>query len=405
MSEEPIVVVGAGPAGAGLAWLLARRGLPVVLVERQRDFDREFRGEVLMPGGLQALREMDLQGELDASPHVVPATLEVAVAGRVIAEVPTENIDGQGAHLTICSQPEFLERIVARCSEFPNFEFRRGCSVREVQFEKGRVASVRLEGDDGAREQSARLVIGADGRASIVRKASPSPVREIGTVLDIVWTKVPMLAGREDRVHFHVKGGHLFVGLPSPDGLMQVAWVILKGHFGELKKRGMEDWVAEMSTHVGGELGDHLQRHASDFSRPFLLDAKTERVEGWQHEGLLLIGDAAHTMSPVGGQGVNVALRDAIVAANHLVPALLAEGDARSLDEAGARIEAERAHEIDTIQRIAAIPPRVIMRRGAAAAALRWLVSRVAPHLPIAQNFPRVAAPFLYGVDPVKLRV
>ena len=166
-------------------------------------------------------------------------------------------------------------------------------------------------------------------------------------------------------------GGHLLIVFPAPDGLLQLAWVILKGGFGELKSRGVEDWVREMANHASADLAAHLRANAEHALRPFLLSAVTDRVTGWARAGALLIGDAAHTMSPVGGQGLNVALRDAVVAANHLVPVLRAGGDSAAIDAAAARVEPERGPEIDRIQQLAAGPPRLVLPRGPLARLLR----------------------------------
>jgi 2-polyprenyl-6-methoxyphenol hydroxylase-like FAD-dependent oxidoreductase len=179
----------------------------------------------------------------------------------------------------------------------------------------------------------------------------------------------------------------------------------VKGAYGELKSRGIEDWVREMANHTSADIAAHLRANAQNLTRPFLLSAATDRVSGWARPGVLVIGDAAHTMSPVGGQGINVALRDAIVAANHLVPALRVGAEAAALDAAAARVEPERGPEIDRIQRIAAQPPRLVLARGPLARAVRGL-------LPGLLRFPFVRSRaggtfslFLNGVTQVALRV
>jgi 2-polyprenyl-6-methoxyphenol hydroxylase-like FAD-dependent oxidoreductase len=222
--------------------------------------------------------------------------------------------------------------------------------------------------------------------------------------MDVVWTKFP-LAGWGDRMRVYAEGGHLLIAYPAPDGLLQVAWVILKGTFSEVKSRGVEDWVREMADHAFADLAAHLRANADRATRPFLLKVVTDRVAGWARPGALLIGDAAHTMSPVGGQGINVALRDAVIAANHLVPVLRAGGDDDTIDAAARRIESERGPEIDRIQELAARPPRVVLPRGPIPRLLRAA-------LPLLVRLPFVRAEmartnhlFLYGVTGVMLRV
>ena len=227
------------------------------------------------------------------------------------------------------------------------------------------------------------------------------------TPLDIVWTKLPWPEGWGEAkpARGYVAGGHLMITFPSPDGGLQIAWVILKGSYGELKSRGIEDWVREMANHTSGDLAAHLRANAERLTRPFLLSAVTDRVHGWARPGALVIGDAAHTMSPVGGQGINLALRDAIVAANRLVPALRAGADTAALDAAAAEIEPERGPEIDRIQTLAAQPPRLVLARGV----LPRLARRLLPfllRLPLARaGVGRTGALFLHGVTEVKLLV
>jgi 2-polyprenyl-6-methoxyphenol hydroxylase-like FAD-dependent oxidoreductase len=248
--------------------------------------------------------------------------------------------------------------------------------------------------------------VGADGRASVVRRRGEFDVATRGAPMDIVWCKLPWPeAWKEQQLRGYLGGGHLLIALPAPDGLLQVAWVILKGTYGEVRSRGIEEWVRVMAEHVDPELGEHLVGHVSDISRPFLLDSETDRVLGWSSPGVLLIGDAAHTMSPVGGQGLNVALRDAVVAANHLIPAFKAGVGDFELDVAAARVEAERAPEIDQIQSLAAVPPRVLMGRRFYHTWLRALIPLLANTEFGRNRAAPIAEVFFEGVTRVELRV
>ncbi|MGH7287746.1 MAG: FAD-dependent monooxygenase, partial [Myxococcota bacterium] len=326
-SRLPVMIVGAGPAGAALALLFVSRGIGVTLIERQRDFEREFRGEVMMPSGLAVLDALDVDVEKAGIPHRRPSELEIYVERRRVAHLDSGAAIFGGRSPLFVSQPALLEHLVALASGYPHFRFLRGAAVRELLQENGRITGVRVEAPEGEQRLHAALVVGADGRASIVRRRGGFTAKERGTPMDVVWTKLPGLAGWGEVARGYVGGGHLLIVFPAPDGLLQLAWVILKGGFGELKSRGVEDWVREMANHASADLAAHLRANAERTQRPFLLSAVTDRVTGWARAGALLIGDAAHTMSPVGGQGLNVALRDAVVAANHLVPVLRAGGD------------------------------------------------------------------------------
>jgi len=406
-SPLPVAIVGAGPAGAGLALLLASRGIPVTLIERQLDFAREFRGEAMMPSGLAALDAMGVRVEETALPQRRPTELEIYVERRHVLRLTASAALFGGRTPLLVSQPALLEHLVALASRCEGFRFLRGAAVRDLLHENGRVSGVRVETPQGEQRLAARLVIGADGRASAVRRRGGFQATQRGTPLDIVWTKLPWPEGFGDALpaRGYVAGGHLMITFPSPDGGLQLAWVILKGSYGELKSRGIEDWVREMANHTSGDLAAHLRANAERLTRPFLLSAVTDRVHGWARPGALVIGDAAHTMSPVGGQGINVALRDAIVAANHLVPALRAGADAAALDAAAREIEPERGPEIDRIQALAAQPPRLVLARGL----VPRLVRKALPfllRLPLARGaVGRTGAIFLHGVTDVRLLV
>jgi 2-polyprenyl-6-methoxyphenol hydroxylase-like FAD-dependent oxidoreductase len=357
----PVVVIGAGPAGAALAWLLADRGVAVTLVERQRDFAREFRGEVLMPSGVEALEQMGLGAVLRAAPTWQPRRLEVFLNREPLAELALDDVALFGDHPPLAvSQPDLLEGIVAAAAGRPGFRLVRGATARELLHEGGRCAGIRVHGDAGPEELRAALVVGADGRASIVRRRGGFTATQTAPPMDIVWCKLPALAGF-DGARGYAGRGHVLLAYRTFGDQIQVGWAIMKGSFGELRRRGVAQWVEEMAAHVTPDLADHLRAHAGAIRQPFLLDVVADRVTRWSAAGLLLLGDAAHTLSPVGGQGLNLALRDAIVAANHLVPALRAGGAPAALDAACARIEAERLPELRTIQRMQSVAARVAL--------------------------------------------
>ncbi len=397
------MIVGGGPGGAALALLLASRGVETILLERQHDFSREFRGETMMPSGLEMLDQIGV--DLKDVPTVQPLRFRGFRNGRGFLNVEIDPELMGGRRPMIVSQPHLLEHLVALAGAEPAFRFVRGGTVRDLLRSGDRVSGVRMRTDDGEQELRARLVVGADGRASVVRRRGGFPVETRGAPMDIVWFKVPRPDWPEYQLRFYLGGGHLLIALPAPDGLLQVAWVILKATYGELRNRGVEEWAREMAGHVDPELGEHLRAHVPNISRPFLLDSETDRVRGWASPGVLLIGDAAHTMSPVGGQGLNLALRDAVVAANCLVPAFRSSASDDDLDAAARAVEAERGHEIDQIQRLAAVPPRVVMgtrfyhtwARAAVTTLLRTSFVRVRA-LPVANVF-------LRGVSNVELRV
>jgi 2-polyprenyl-6-methoxyphenol hydroxylase-like FAD-dependent oxidoreductase len=404
MADADAIVVGAGPAGASLAFLLADRGIRVTLLERQSDFAREFRGEILLPSGIDALQQMGLANLLPSIPQSRPTTLSVYLNQNLVIELALEPALFAGRPPVAMSQPALLEMLVAEASKRPAFCFLRGALVRELLREEGRVVGVRAQTAEGEHLLHAAVVVGADGRASLVRRRGGFEAKEQAPPMDIVWCKVPRF--HEFRgARAYLGRGHLLIAYHTWDDRLQIAWAILKGTFGEIRRRGVGEWVEEMANHVTPDLSSHLRTHKGTIVHPFLLDVVSDRVTCWSTPGALLIGDAAHTMSPVGGQGLNVALRDALVAANYLVPVLRAGGDPASIDLAMRRIEAERLPEISSVQRAQALPPRIVLSRAWWGEPVRGLIAA----LLLTPQGRRVAAAqarlFAFGKSPLQLFV
>ena len=400
-----VIVVGGGPAGASLAFLLADRGIEVSLLERQLDFAREFRGEVLLSSGIEALEELGLRAVFDQVPRAEPRLLELYLNRRRVLHVEADPSFFGGRLPAPLSQPALLEGIVAEAQKRSRFRFLRGATVRDLLRDaSGRAIGVGFRHDGRDSELRGDLVVGADGRASVVRRRGGFVAAAQDLSMDIVWCKVPTLeAIRGARAY--VGRGHLLIAYRAWDDCIQVAWAILKGTFGELRKRGVEAWVADMADHVSDDLGAHLRASTGDLQHPFLLDCQADRVTRWSAPGVLLLGDAAHVMSPVGGQGLNIALRDVIAAANELVPVLSRGAPASDLDAACTRVEAARLPEVAAIQRLQAIPPRVILQRACWGEPLRRLLARFLTTSLGQRAALANARPFLFGMGQARLRV
>jgi 2-polyprenyl-6-methoxyphenol hydroxylase-like FAD-dependent oxidoreductase len=395
------VVVGAGPAGALLAYLLARRGVPVTLLERQTDFSREFRGEILMPSGIAALREAGLRQPLDALPNLSFRTVELFRGERRVVAIPIDRLDPPPR---VAPQPAMLEMIVAEAAKFPGFTLERGVTVRDLIYEKDRVMGVHADTLQGPRDYRGDFVIACDGRASAIRKRADLPQDRIMQGFDVVWGHLPGQFPDAHTARGYIGSGHLLIMYPSPEGHTQIGWVIDKGTFGDIRRMG-DKWIDELAPHVSPDLRKYLVANKTGFARPFLLDVICDRLREWTAPGLLLIGDAAHPMSPVGGQGINVALRDAVVTANHLGRALEMHSDEATLDFAARNIQAERWPEITTIQDMQQIAPRFV--------ASNSLLSRVVTSAPtiafakifLANYLAKRLDPFLNGVTRVVMEL
>jgi 2-polyprenyl-6-methoxyphenol hydroxylase-like FAD-dependent oxidoreductase len=343
-----ILIVGAGPAGAALAYLLARRGASVTLLEKHPDFARSFRGEGLQPSGVDALMQMGLNDQFSRLPQARIRTVELYRGGRQRARIQDESM----GMVTYVSQPALLDMLTRQAACHPGFRLDLGVTVRELLHEEGRVCGVRTDTPDGPREYRADLVIGTDGRHSVTRKHGQFAELTVKQDFDVLWVKLPFPEFWPDQstVRMEMGNGYLTGAVPSSDGQLQIGFTIPKGTFKVLRAQGGDRWVDQLIDRLSPDLANYLRSHREAVQRAVLLDVIVGRLTTWTAPGLLLLGDAAHPMSPIGGQGLNLALRDALVAANHLCPVLAGGGDRAALDAAAQRVAAERMPEIAAMQ-------------------------------------------------------
>ena len=262
------------------------------------------------------------------------------------------------------SQPQLLEKIVEKSSNFKNFKFFRGYRAEDLVYENERVSGVKISNLDEDIFLSGKVVIGFDGRNSMVRRKLAFSVEKFHQPADVLWFKVPypeyFIPG--SQAFFSLFPMSMLVCVPVYDHKMQVGWVIPSGSYGELKQQGKEKWIEFIRENSPKDFSDHLKDclDKNEISDPFVLKMTLDRVKKWNKSGALLLGDAAHTMNAVGGQGLNIALRDAVVCANHLVPLLKTDVDKTDLDFAFEKIEKERINEVRQVQEIQSRPPKFI---------------------------------------------
>lgn len=314
-------VVGGGPAGAVLSLLLARAGVPVTLLERHSDFDRDFRGDTLHPSVMEILDQLGLADRLLELPHAKIRSASIHTADGVLRLADFGRLRTRFPYITMLPQVHFLEFITREASRYPAFRLVMGARVEALLEDGGAVRGVRYRGADGQHELEADLVVGADGRFSAVRRLAGAEASTTSPPVDVLWFRLPRSAGdaQETGTGF-LRSGSAAV-LLDRGGEWQVALVIPKGSFQELRDRGIHA-LRERIARTAPPLADRVDR-LRDWSQVSLLSVASDRLRRWYRPGLLMIGDAAHVMSPVAGVGINYAVQDAVEAANLLAGPLL----------------------------------------------------------------------------------
>jgi 2-polyprenyl-6-methoxyphenol hydroxylase-like FAD-dependent oxidoreductase len=312
-------VVGGGPAGAMLALLLGRRGVPVTLLEMHKDFDRDFRGDTIHPSILEVLDQIGLADKLLEIPHskITGPTLQFADGpfrpfnlGRLKTRFP---------YIAMIPQVRFLDFITQEAAKYPDFKLVMHAQVRHLMEENGAVAGVRYLGDDGQEhELRAKLTVGTDGRFSAVRRLAGFEPIKTAPPMDVLWFRLPKLPG-EPAVTGGAFGGigrgRIFIVLERHD-YWQAGLVFPKGQYQALRAQGVAA-IRKSLVETEPRFATHAES-LTDWQQFTLLSVESSRCPLWHKPGVLIIGDAAHVMSPVGGVGINYAVQDAVVAANVL---------------------------------------------------------------------------------------
>ena len=360
MEKVDVAIIGGGPGGATLANILASRGVSIVLVERQKDFSKEFRGEGLMPSGNEVLEQIGFN--LDDVDYRKVEEMNLFYKGELEANPEIDFL--RKGELRWVSQPQLLEKLIEKASSFDNFIFYRGYKAQDLIYREDRVDGVLITDGNDEVSIKAKVVIGFDGRTSMVRRKLNFEVKEYKLQPDVLWFKIPypekFIPG--SQAFFSLFPKSFLVAVPVYDEKLQVGWIIPAGSYGELRKKGQEKWIQYIKEKSPKGFADHLQKCLDEklISDPFILKMTLDRVKKWHKKGALLLGDAAHTMNAVGGQGLNIALRDAVVCANHLVPLMNGNPSNASLDKAFDAIEKERISEVSQVQEIQSRPPKFI---------------------------------------------
>jgi 2-polyprenyl-6-methoxyphenol hydroxylase-like FAD-dependent oxidoreductase len=316
-----VAIAGGGPAGMVLAYLLARAGIETAVLEKHADFLRDFRGDTIHPSTLDIMWELGLLDAFLALPHSEITQFSGVVNDKVYPFVDLRHVPTHCKFLAFMPQWDFLNFLAERGRRFPAFHLLMETEAIDMLREGDKVTGVRAKGPQGEIEIRAELTVGADGRHSTLRNAARLPAKEFGAPIDVLWLRLPREPSDPGQVFGYIKNGKIFVMLMR-DTYWQCAYVIPKGSFMAVKARGLDDFrsgVAQQAPFVADRVGA-LQ----SWDDVKLLTVQVDRLEQWYRDGLLFIGDAAHAMSPIGGVGINLAVQDAVAAANVLYPALAA---------------------------------------------------------------------------------
>ena len=319
--ETDCCIVGGGPAGAVLALILARQKIPVVLLEAHEDFERDFRGDTIHPSVLEILDELGLAERLHGLRHskIRTATFMTPTGAFTLADFG--RLKTRFPYIMMLPQAQFLEFITTEAGQHANFQLRMGARVEELFEEDGSVRGVRYTDDEGVHEVRALLTVGADGRSSRLRHLSGMELVKSSPPMDVLWFRLPRQLEDPEGAFGRFGGGHGVAMLDRLDE-WQVAYLILKGSFKEVRTAGI-DALRQSIAAIVPEFADRVA-HLKDWKQVAMLSVESSRLKQWYQPGLLLIGDAAHVMSPVGGVGINYAIQDAVVAANILTTPLRA---------------------------------------------------------------------------------
>jgi len=341
-----------------LGLLLARSGIRVTVLEKHSDFFRDFRGDTIHPSTLEILDELGMLDEFLKLPHQEVRQLRGQIGDTTLTLADFTHLPVRCKFLAFMPQWDFLNFLAERARVYPGFQLEMESEVTGLTFDGERVTGVRVRTPAGVREVSADLVVGTDGRESTVRAAAALPSIEFGAPMDVLWMRISRKPSDPGQLLGRVDYGQIFVMIDRGD-YWQCGLVVRKGALAEIQRRGLDALRADIQR-LAPFLGDRVS-DLRDWNDIKLLTVQVDRLRRWYRDGVLCIGDAAHAMSPVAGVGINLAIQDAVAAANILVPALRDSGTASNA--ALAAVQERRELPTKVTQRAQLLIQNGIIRR------------------------------------------
>jgi len=393
-------IVGAGPAGMVLALLLARQGVQVTLLEAHHDFDRDFRGDTIHPSTLEALDQLGLADRLSDMAHGRLSAIQFISHDVTTTVAHFSWLKTRFPYIMILPQVKFLEFLADEARKYPEFRLVMGANVQRLVRDNGVTQGVRYRGaDDAWHEVRAPLTVGADGRFSKVRSLCGAVPVKATPPMDVLWFRLPRQPDDPvEKVTFYVRGGLLILLLDRGDS-WQIGYVLIKGTFSQTKAAGLESLRANLAAQIPW-MANRLDS-LEDWKKIVVLSVESSRVPTWHQPGLLLIGDAAHVMSPVGGVGINYAIQDAIEASNVLGQPLKA-GNVTELQLA--EVQKRRQAAVKLIQRFQGfVQNRIVKTALVKDRPFRLpLIARIVLKIPLLRTVP--ARLIAFGIHRARIR-
>lgn len=343
-------VIGCGPAGAMLGLMLAREGVDVLVLEKHADFLRDFRGDTLHPSTMEIMDELGLADGLLDLEHTKARRIEARLPGRTVTVADLDRLETRYPYITFMPQWDFLDYVTGEAGRYQNFSVETNAEAKELILEDGTVRGVRYETPDGPREVRALLTVAADGRSSPFREQAGLKMVRTSPPIDALWFRLSRQEGDPGDT-FGYAGNGCLMAVINRGEYWQIAYVIRKGGYQRIRADGLEAFRRS----VGEAIPEfaHRMGELQDWEAVKLLSVQADRLRRWHRPGLLCIGDAAHAMSPIGGVGINLAIADAVAAAN-ILTGPLKRGRVRSRDLMAVQLRRELpTRAIQAIQSLA----------------------------------------------------